>query len=103
LQFKSGEVYNAIMDIKILNYRVIIEKEKLKDKFIYVAYAPSLGLSDFGKSIEDAVKNIKMAIKLYIETLIELKKSIPHADSEDYFVTTTRLELDFPSNKLAFC
>lgn len=66
------------METKALNYRVIIEKERAKTGVVYVAYAPTLGISDFGKSVEKAVKNIEKAIKLYIETLIELKKPVPH-------------------------
>lgn len=65
------------METKALNYRVIVEKERSKKGFIFVAYAPSLGISDFGETIENAVNNIEKAIKLYLETLVELKKPIP--------------------------
>ena len=84
------------MDTKILNYRVIVEKEKQKKGVAYVAYAPTLGISDFGETIEKAVKNIEKAIKLYLKTLIELKKSVPQPDAEEYFVTTRKIELRFP-------
>lgn len=85
------------MDLEVLNYRVIVEKEKQKGKVVYVAYAPTLGISDFGKTIEIAVKNIKKAIKLYLETLLDLKKPIPQPDSEEYFVTTLGLLCTHPS------
>lgn len=65
------------MDTKIHSYRVIIEKERQKKKFVYVAYVPTLGISDFGKTVDEAVKNIDKAIKLFLETLVELKKPIP--------------------------
>ena len=39
------------METIILNYRIIIEKEEQKKGFFYVAYVPSLGLSDFGKTL----------------------------------------------------
>jgi len=90
------------MDTKILNYRVIVEKEKQKGKAVYVAYAPTLGISDFGKTVEMAVKNIEKAIKLYIETLLEIKKPIPKPDTEEYFVTTRKIELKLPLGKLAY-
>lgn len=90
------------MNTKVLNYRVIIEKEKHKGKTVCVAYAPTLGISDFGKTVELAVKNIEKAIKLYLETLLELKKSIPKPDTEEYFVTTRKIELDLPTGKFAF-
>lgn len=90
------------MESKVLNYRVIVEKERLKKKVVYVAYAPTLGISDFGKTVEDAVGNIEKAIKLYIETLVELKKPIPQPDEEEYFVTTRKIEVVTPSKNLAF-
>jgi len=64
------------METKALNYRVIVEKEPSEKGFVYVAYAPTLGISDFGKTVEQAVNNIGKAIKLYIETLIEPKKPV---------------------------
>lgn len=86
-----------------MNYRVIVEKEKQKRKIVYVAYVPTLGISDFGKSVEIAVENIEKAIKLYLDTLIELKKAIPAPDTEDYFITTRKIELTYPAKKLAYC
>ena len=54
------------MDTKVLNYRVIVEKEKKGKGFVYVSYVPSLGISDFGKTIDEAIKNTEKAIKLYV-------------------------------------
>lgn len=90
------------MEAKALNYRVIVEKECSKKGFVYVAYAPTLGISDFGKTVEQAVNNIEKAIKLYIETLVGLKKSVPHPDKEEYFVTTRKIEVAMPNKNLAF-
>lgn len=84
------------MNTKVFNYRVIIEKEKHKKGYVYVAYAPSLGVSDFGKTTDEAVGHISNAIKLYIETLIELKKQIPHPDSDEYFITTSKIKIALP-------
>lgn len=90
------------METKALNYRIVIEKEKQNKGYLYVAYAPSLGISDFGKTIEDATSNIEKAIKLYLGTLLDLKKPIPAADSEEYFVTSKKIEVSIPSKNLAF-
>ena len=84
------------MKTKILNYRVIVEKEKQKSGISYVAYAPSLGISDFGKTVEKATSNIEKAIKLYLKTLIDLKQSIPEPDAEEYFVTSKKIEITTP-------
>lgn len=58
---------------KSYNYTIIIEKELQNKKEVYVTHVPALGISDFGKTVEDALKNTEKAIKLYIETLSELK------------------------------
>ena len=87
------------METKALNYRIIIEKEKKKKGSLYVAYVPTLGISDFGKTVEDATVNVTKAIKIYLETLLQLKKSIPTPDTEEYFVTSTKIELhNLPKN-----
>lgn len=78
---------------KIVSYRILVEKERQGKKEVYVAYAPSIGVSDFGSTVEKAVANIEKAIKLYIDTLSELNQPIPDPDLNDYFVTTGKVEL----------
>lgn len=75
------------MKTTLYNYRIIIEKEKQKKGFVYVAYAPSLGVSDFGTTIEKAKENIEEAIKCYIEGLIMTNTEVPKPDGmQDYYV-----------------
>lgn len=90
------------METTILNYRIIIEKEKQRKGYVYVAQVPTLGISDFGKTIDEASTNVKKAIQLYIETLIDLKKSIPAPDSDDYFVTSNKIEVNLPVGSFAY-
>lgn len=90
------------METTILNYRIIIEREKQKKGYVYIAQVPSLGISDFGKTIDKASSNVKKAIQLYVETLIELKKSIPAPDSDDYFVTSKKIEVNLPAGSFAY-
>lgn len=85
------------MNMKIRSFRIIVEKERHKNGFTYVAYVPSLGISDFGKTVDEAVKNIDKAIKLFLETLVELKKPIPDPDSDEYFVTTSKVKILSPT------
>lgn len=84
------------MDKKVLNYRILIEKEKTEDGFVYVSYVPSLGISDFGKTIEETVKNTEKAITLYLDTLIDLDKEIPQTDSEEFFVLNKKFNFPKP-------
>ena len=90
------------METTILNYRIIVEKEKQKKGHLFVAYVPSLGISDFGKTVDEASSNVKKAIQLYIESLIELKKIIPAPDSDDYFVTSKKIEVNLPAGSFAY-
>lgn len=47
---------------------VVINKEKLSSgKRIFVAHCPSLGIASQGKDVDEAMKNIKEAIGLYLE------------------------------------
>lgn len=90
------------METTILNYRIIIEKEKQKNGFTYVAQVPTLGISDFGKTIEEASVNVKKSIQLYVESLIDLKKSVPAPDSDDYFVTSKKIKVHLPAGSFAY-
>jgi len=82
------------MKIQVLNYRILVEKEKEGKKIEYVAYAPSLGISDFGKTIDQAVSNLEKAMKLYIDTLVELNQPVPAPDADDYFVTSRKISVE---------
>lgn len=64
--------------MKGYNFPIIIES----DKEGYFAFCPKLqGCYSQGDTYEEAVKNIKDAVKLHIEDLIESKESLPSTDS----------------------
>ena len=86
--------YNIGMKVKSLNYRVIVEKEKQNDKYVYVTYAPSLRISDFGSTIDKAVSNMEYAMKLYITALNQLTQPIPELYKYDFYVTTRKIVID---------
>lgn len=47
---------------------IVINKEKLSNgKPVFVAHCQSLGIASQGKDTEEAIKNIKEAVKLYLE------------------------------------
>ena len=66
------------MKTTILRYEVIFRKE---GKY-FVAQVPTLGISDFGESIEDAKRNVQAAIECHIEGLVKTKTEVPLPDSE---------------------
>lgn len=78
------------METKVLRYNVIIKKE---GKY-FVAYVPTLGISDFGKTIDTAKQHIKNAIECHIEGLLKTKSEVPSPDTQDFYISQT--EITFP-------
>ena len=78
----------------VLNYRVIIEKERYEDgSIVYSASCPTLGVFDYGKSIEKVLKSIKDGIESVIEFLTEQGREIPIDYPEESIVTFTQVEI----------
>lgn len=64
--------------MKGYNFSIIIER----DKDGYFAFCPKLqGCYSQGDTYEEAMENIKDAIKLHVEDLIKSKESLPKFDS----------------------
>lgn len=83
-----------------LNYRIIIEPEKMGRKIVYNAACPTLGVYDYGDSIDEVLESIKDGIELVIEVLRDEGKEVPVDDTEKGVVVATQVKA--PSNiKLA--
>jgi len=90
------------MEKRVLNYRIIIEKEKYEDgKPVYVAYCPTLGISDYGDTIEETLKSIKEGMELAIESMAKQNEDIPLDHIEEQMVTSAKISLP-PSLKVSF-
>ena len=59
------------METKVLNYRIIIKPAKEGKKTVYLAECPTLGVYDWGNTIEDVLKSIHEGIECEIEGLIK--------------------------------
>jgi len=71
--------------LKFLTYRIIIEPD---ENNTYHAYVPTLGgCHSFGDTIDEAKKNIKEAIELYVEDLVKSGEDVPEEKSFDTFAT----------------
>jgi len=82
------------MEKKVLNYRIIIEPEKYEDgSTVYVANCPTLGISDYGDTIEKVLNSIKDGIKLAVESLAKEKKEIPIDQIEKQIITTAQVHV----------
>lgn len=84
------------MQKQVLNYRIIIEPEKMGKKVVYNAACPTLGVYDYGDSIDEVLASIKDGIELAIESLQDEGKEIPIDNIEKQVVTTTQIEV--PAN-----
>ena len=80
------------MQTKILRYQVIIRKE---GKY-YVAYVPTLGISDYGTSVPAAKKNVHAAIQCHVEGLIKTHSDIPSPDTDEFYISESLVNLSKP-------
>ena len=81
------------METKVLNYRVIVTPEKQGRKLVYNALSPTLGVADWGHTIEQALAHIQGAIESHLESLAKHKEPIPIEESSDFMVATTTVTL----------
>lgn len=83
------------METKVLNYRIIIEPDKQTGtgKSGYTAFCPTLGVADDGKTIEQAIENVRNAIQVYVESLIADNLPVPLDQPEKDIVTTTFINI----------
>lgn len=81
------------MQKQILNYRIIIEPEKMGRKTVYNAYCDTLGLADYGDSVEEAVKNIKSLMKFHIECLLEEGIEVPAENTDEELIMSTKVSI----------
>lgn len=77
------------MKTKVLRYNVLIRRE---GKY-FVSYVPTLAISDFGKTIDSAKKNVHDAIECHIEGLIKTKSEIPTPDTSDFYISQTEISV----------
>ena len=88
------------MQAKVLNYRIIIEPEKQGKKTVYNAYCPTLGVADYGDSIDEAIKHIKSLIKFHIECLLREELEVPRENTTAEVITTTTVSIRGSGNSL---
>lgn len=76
------------MKTTVLRYHVIIHKTGKQ----YIADVPTLGISDFGSTIELTKTHIHDAIECHIEGLIKASSPVPPPDAEEFFVSVTQID-----------
>lgn len=81
------------MQKQVLNYRIIIEPEKMGKKTVYNAYCPTLGVADYGDSIDEAFKNIQSLVKFHIESLLKDGIEVPNENTHEEVITSTKVSI----------
>ena len=82
------------MEKKLLNYRIIIEKEKYEDgSTVYVAYCPTLSISDYGDTVEAVLASMKDGIELAEESLVKEKQEVPVDHMDEQIITSTKISV----------
>ena len=71
-----------------------MEPEEYPDgSTVYVAYCPSLGISDYGDTVEEVLESINDGIELAVKSLAKQGKEIPVDDVEKQIITSTRVSI----------
>ena len=86
------------MQKHILNYRIIIEPEKMGGKTVYNAYCPTLGLADFGNSVDETIQRIQSLIKFHIESLLEDGMDVPEENTAQEIITSAQVSIEESDN-----
>lgn len=83
------------MEKKILNYFVVLEPDTRTGthESCYAVYCPSLGLTDSGDTIEDALGNIKKLIEFHLESLKKEHEPFPVEQTAKSMVATVQVAL----------
>lgn len=77
------------MKTTVLKYNVLIKKEGKQ----FIAYVPTLGISDFGKTLRDAQKHVKSAIECHVEGLVKTGSEVPPPDTQEFFMSQTEVSI----------
>ena len=81
------------MKTKVLNYRIIVtpDIQTGRGKAGFTALCPTLGVADDGDTVEEAIENVRNAIQVYVDSLVEDKELVPVDQPQRDFVTTAQV------------
>lgn len=81
------------MEQKILNYIVVLEPDTRTgtNEPCYSVFCPSLGLSDSGDTIEEAIENMKKLIVFHLESLHNEQELAPAAIDKQPIISTVQI------------
>ena len=82
------------MQTKVLNYRIIVSPDTQTgtDKPGFTALCPTLGVADDGDTVEQALANVRGAIQVFIDSLVEDNEPVSADQPEHDIITTTQVD-----------
>lgn len=82
------------MQAKVLNYRIIVSPDTQTGtgKPGFTALCPTLGVADDGDTVEQALSNVKGAIQMFVDSMVEDDEPIPADQPERDIITTTQVD-----------
>ncbi|HOZ02907.1 MAG TPA: type II toxin-antitoxin system HicB family antitoxin [Candidatus Woesebacteria bacterium] len=88
----------------ILDYRVIVKPDKRtgSNKDCYVATCPTLGLTDDGTTVEEAISNVRQMIIFHLDCLEKEGREIPVDTPQSELVTSTQIEVSLRHHNFAY-
>ena len=89
---------------KMHNYHVVVEKEAVtgkKSRAVFNAYCPTLGLADWGSTIDAAVANITKLISFHLESLVALRHAVPDERNATTVIASVSVPISV-SRKLSY-
>lgn len=75
------------MQTNVLKYNVYIRKEGKH----FVAYVPTLSISDFGTTVDLAQHHVRDAIACHVEGLIKTGNEVPHPDTAEFYLSQAEI------------
>lgn len=64
-----------------------------KERNVYLSYCQSLGLNDYGKTIDEALNRMRNLIKFHIESLSKLGYPVPVEKETTTLITSIEIPL----------
>jgi len=64
--------------------KIILHRSEPDEEIPYWVECPSLGITSYGESIDDAIRMIQEAIELHIEDLTAHGESVPPEDTDEF-------------------
>jgi len=59
---------------KKISINIVVREERVGKKKVFIVSNEELGIADFGDTLEEAIKNFKISMKMYLETYPEKKQ-----------------------------